>query len=302
MEQTCPRCRTSTFQNPHLKLMVNVCGHRLCTNCIEAVFTHPTSNCLDCGKLLRRSEFRAQLFEDASVEREVDIRKRILRDYNKRQEDFKTLREYNDYLEEIEEIIFNLASGTDIEQTQERVEKYRAANQMQIVKSRSMQARHIQSMEQELAAVLEVDEMQQQMQRAEAERLAELRKKARMDVIDLLATTSRPGEAVRQHLQKLDDLSRPTEIAAPPAPKTLGTGHETFIPTIPMDEGHAYVYVPESIDTDGPPLLSLDEITQRGYSQHWRSLTPTEAAGGFTMDHACSRVLLDAFSGLFCPA
>ena len=29
MEQTCPRCRTSSFQNPQLKLMVNVWGHRL---------------------------------------------------------------------------------------------------------------------------------------------------------------------------------------------------------------------------------------------------------------------------------
>ena len=49
------------------------------------------------------------------------------------------------------------------------------------------------AMEQELAAVLEVDEMQQQMQRAEAERLAELRKKARMDVIDLLVSSLTAG-------------------------------------------------------------------------------------------------------------
>ena len=29
MEQTCPRCQTSSYQKPSMKLLVNVCGHRL---------------------------------------------------------------------------------------------------------------------------------------------------------------------------------------------------------------------------------------------------------------------------------
>ena len=38
------------------------------------------------------------------VEREVDVRRRIAKSYNKRREDFKSLRAYNDYLEDVEEI------------------------------------------------------------------------------------------------------------------------------------------------------------------------------------------------------
>ena len=81
--------------------------------------------CPQCNVPLRRSNFRVQLFEDASVEKEVDIRKKILKDFNKKEEDFTTLNEYNDYLEMIETIIFNLANGIDVEQTNKQIEKYR---------------------------------------------------------------------------------------------------------------------------------------------------------------------------------
>ena len=48
--------------------------------------------CPECGIALRRSNYRYQLFEDANIDKEVDIRKRILKDYNKKEEDFETLR------------------------------------------------------------------------------------------------------------------------------------------------------------------------------------------------------------------
>ena len=51
-----------------------------CTTCVDGLFHHPTAHCPECDKLLRRNEYRAQQFEDASVEREVDIRKRILKE------------------------------------------------------------------------------------------------------------------------------------------------------------------------------------------------------------------------------
>ena len=67
--------------------------------------------------MLRKAKFRKQTFEDTVVEREVDVRRRITKLYtirvkvlladdrfNKRREEFKHLREYNDYLEDVEEI------------------------------------------------------------------------------------------------------------------------------------------------------------------------------------------------------
>lgn len=37
-EQTCPRCKTTKYRNPSLKLMVNVCGHSLCESCVDLLF------------------------------------------------------------------------------------------------------------------------------------------------------------------------------------------------------------------------------------------------------------------------
>lgn len=51
-----------------------------CESCVDAVFTRPTAPCPECGIALRRNLYRAQQFEDPAVEREVDIRKKVLQE------------------------------------------------------------------------------------------------------------------------------------------------------------------------------------------------------------------------------
>lgn len=38
LEEGCPRCKTTKYRNPSLKLLVNVCGHSLCSSCVELLF------------------------------------------------------------------------------------------------------------------------------------------------------------------------------------------------------------------------------------------------------------------------
>lgn len=38
-EIECPACKTTKYRNPLMKLMVNVCGHALCDNCVRTLFT-----------------------------------------------------------------------------------------------------------------------------------------------------------------------------------------------------------------------------------------------------------------------
>ncbi|KAG1664852.1 CDK-activating kinase assembly factor MAT1 [Nymphon striatum] len=66
------------------------------------------------------------------LKKEVDIRRRILREYNKREDDFNSLLEFNDYLEEIEHIILNLANGIDVTETKKKIEVYKRENKEQI--------------------------------------------------------------------------------------------------------------------------------------------------------------------------
>lgn len=101
------------------------------------LFFTGSGSCPDCNIVLRRGNFRVQLFEDPMVEKEVDIRKRVLRDYNKKEEDFNSLREYNDYLEEIETIVYNLTNNIDIVETNKRIEQYKKENKELIMKNKA---------------------------------------------------------------------------------------------------------------------------------------------------------------------
>ena len=46
MNKGCPRCKTTKYRNPSLKLMVNVCGHNLCENCVELLFVRGSGKVL----------------------------------------------------------------------------------------------------------------------------------------------------------------------------------------------------------------------------------------------------------------
>ncbi|VVT51603.1 uncharacterized protein SAPINGB_P003151 [Magnusiomyces paraingens] len=86
-----------------------------------------------CTKILRKNKFKEQIFEDLVVEREVDVRQRVSKTFNKRQEDFENLSEYNNYLEDVENIIFNLVNNIDVEKTEEKLQAYEQRNKEQIL-------------------------------------------------------------------------------------------------------------------------------------------------------------------------
>ena len=48
--------------------------------------------------------------------------------------DFNELREYNDYLEQVEDIIFNLCEGIDVKATEAKVDAYRKENAGEIAR------------------------------------------------------------------------------------------------------------------------------------------------------------------------
>ena len=74
--------------------------------------------------------------QSGAVEKEVDIRRRVMRDFNRREEEFASLREYNDYLEFVETIIFNLSNGINVESTKKQMEDYKRQFRDQIQRNK----------------------------------------------------------------------------------------------------------------------------------------------------------------------
>lgn len=63
----------------HVFKIVVFSHHNRCENCVEMLFVRGSGNCVQCDTPLRKSNFRVQLFEDPTVDKEVEIRKKVLK-------------------------------------------------------------------------------------------------------------------------------------------------------------------------------------------------------------------------------
>lgn len=300
---TCPRCKTSKFQNPSLKMMVNVCGHGLCESCVDLLFLKGSGSCPECKIPLRRNNFRVQLFEDSAVEKEVDIRKRVLRDFNKKEEDFNSLLEYNNYLEEVETIIYNLTNDIDIVNTNKKIEQYKRDNREQIMKSKGKLGRDEYELEEMLEIEKQIEEARRkevQLEEMEAKKRKIREKEALID--ELMFSNADAKNIVSTFAQQIQEEKAKEPISRVSQFSTgIQFGRQsqaTFLP-VPVEEGPLYCYEPINLCIDGPRPPSATEIMEKGFIKHVRSETDQERAGGFVSNIACTRALKDAMMGLF---
>ncbi|KAM6553008.1 hypothetical protein CsatB_013770 [Cannabis sativa] len=75
--------------------------------------------------------------------KEISIRKRIASIFNKREDDFPSLKEYNDYLEEVEDMTFDLIDGIDVAAIEEKIARYQEENAEQIMINRARKAEEL---------------------------------------------------------------------------------------------------------------------------------------------------------------
>ncbi|XP_058423043.1 CDK-activating kinase assembly factor MAT1 isoform X1 [Diceros bicornis minor] len=326
-DQGCPRCKTTKYRNPSLKLMVNVCGHTLCESCVDLLFVRGAGNCPECATPLRKSNFRVQLFEDPTVDKEVEIRKKVLKIYNKREEDFPSLREYNDFLEEVEEIVFNLTNNVDLDNTKKKMEIYQKENKDVIQKNKLKLTRE----QEELEEALEIERQESEQRRLfiqKEEQLQQiLKRKNKQAFLDELESSDLPvALLLAQHKDRSTQLEMPLEKTKPVKPVTFSTGikmgqHISLAPIQKLEEA-LYEYQPLQIETCGPQVPELEMLGRLGrglyvllrkttdikchfftsyqrYLNHVRAASPQDLAGGYTSSLACHRALQDAFSGLF---
>src|SRR5690554_4971741 len=132
-DESCPVCKSSRYLNPTITFLIEpTCYHKMCTSCVDRLFSSGPATCpvAGCTARLRAARFRPQTFNSIAVEREVDVRRRVAKVFNKRPEDFPELRAWNDYLESVEEITFSLIEGE--EGAEERLRGYEEENKEQI--------------------------------------------------------------------------------------------------------------------------------------------------------------------------
>lgn len=115
-EDVCPVCKRNRYLNTSMTFKINPeCYHPMCSQCVETIFKSGPAQCPHavCNKTLRLKGFREAMFSDLTIQREVDIRKRVVAVFNNTQDDFETLRDYNNYLQDVEDLTFSLVYGED---------------------------------------------------------------------------------------------------------------------------------------------------------------------------------------------
>ncbi|KAI6910497.1 CDK-activating kinase assembly factor [Hortaea werneckii] len=199
--EQCPICKSTRYLNPSLRFLVNPeCYHKLCASCVDRIFSHGPATCPlpNCNRTLRKHRFREQTFEDIRVEREIDIRKRVASVFNRREDEFEDLRKWNDYLNDVEDITFNLINSIDLDSTNARFEAYRKANEEGIAENERLAAEeknqfsHRQKAERQLAR-----ERREQARREEEMERRELEANRR-DVLERLAQGGDAEEVLRK--------------------------------------------------------------------------------------------------------
>ncbi|ESO99952.1 hypothetical protein LOTGIDRAFT_230879 [Lottia gigantea] len=306
-EQGCPRCKTTKYRNPSLKLMVNVCGHSLCDNCVDLLFIKGSGACPECGTAIRRSNFRYQIFEDPQVEKEVDIRRKVLKDYNKKEEDFNTLREYNDYLEMIETIIYNLANNIDVESTKKQVETYRKENKDSIRKNYSKLSKDEEYIEMLIEEEQQNSTIRKQMiHESELNEKNKKRREKEALIDDLMFSDMSANDILNMHKSSVNTaMEVESDITTQPSQTTIystgiqrgqGTG---FIPMPVTEVNPVYSYQGFDLERIGPEYPTEEEIKLNGYLLNIRAVSESERGGGFSAVQCCQRALHDALGGLF---
>ncbi|KAI7460383.1 CDK-activating kinase assembly factor [Hortaea werneckii] len=199
--EQCPICKSTRYLNPSLRFLVNPeCYHKLCASCVDRIFSHGPATCPlpNCSRTLRKHRFREQTFEDIRVEREVDIRKRVASVFNRREHEFEDLRNWNDYLNDVEDITFNLINSIDLDATNARFEAYRRANEYGIAENERLAAEEKNQFSSRQKAERQLARERREQARREEEMERRELEANRRDVLDRLAQGGDADEVLRK--------------------------------------------------------------------------------------------------------
>ncbi|KAF9239674.1 CDK-activating kinase assembly factor [Melanogaster broomeanus] len=301
MDDQCPVCKSDRYLNPKLRLLVSSCYHKMCESCIDRLFTLGPAPCPICQKVLRKLAFTPQTFEDLTVEKEVAVRRRIAKEFNKRREDFVDLRSYNDYLEEVEDITFNLINDINVPETEARIDKYRRENAALIELNLRREEQYIQS----LKVQEEQDRLEREQRALEARREQVLereeKEKDRREIIDRLETSTKDAAKVIaksrvEANKRLSARSAATTMVKSSAQLLRSrAAQSTTVPDVPhvplQDDWYAY---------EGMYTLrdNYDDMYSEAVRQDQEGIM---RAGGYRVDEAWGRAVRSAVTALYLP-
>jgi CDK-activating kinase assembly factor MAT1 len=229
------------------------------------------------------------------MEREVDIRRRIAQVYNREADEFVDLKSYNDYLNDVEDVTFNLIHGIDVETMEKQLRDYEVAHKEEISARMKRAKKGVQTAQARQAA--EREEAHQKRVRALQDQQALKMEKiaAEREIVNKLASG---GDAT--------EIARQSEIAIR---NNLAKRKEAMAEDFPEDNLFKIKGLKEIVEAEpeGPydpfggmsikkSLFALQD--DYGWNIWPDHKAPFVAAGGYELREFQNRALCEAFGGL----
>jgi CDK-activating kinase assembly factor MAT1 len=303
----CPICKSNRYLNPSLQFLINPeCYHKMCSTCVDRIFTSGPASCPVpyCGRTLRKKGFHKAFFSDLKVERECDVRKRVGSVFNRREDEFVGLREWNDYLEEVEGLVFDICYGekAERESAERRVLEYKRSNVEDIEENRvsALQDQELQRrrelQEKEAVRARRAKAIQEEMEERQS------RDQLSRDVLERLANTDEDATTITQNAQKVI-LKRASgrrnfnETTEPNGSAASGGGLTIRGLKKKEKKVEEAAYDPFG----GVDLTPSRYVLQDDYESEWLASAKRDErhmAGGYSLHEYYTRTMFEAFSGL----
>lgn len=304
----CPICKTDRYLSPNMNFLINPeCYHNICESCVDRIFSLGPAPCPypKCGKILRKNKFKKQVFEDLRIEKEVDLRRRISAIYNKTESDFDSLKEYNEYLEHVETLVFNLINGIDVRATEQEIERYEQDHKIDILEINMRESQKTSDLEKYQEAMERMKQEKLKIQHQMELEDLEYQRQQKQTLLDRLSSSNIDSDEIiaqnntrvtkrlsmrKQQLQKItDQLEKQFENTNPLAQQAKALAAD--MPKTP--------FTPFKGDRDLTAYYTLDSA----YNEpHLAKLAKDKEylAGGWRLEAVYERALDQAFMGLGC--
>ncbi|KAI6194285.1 CDK-activating kinase assembly factor MAT1 [Aphelenchoides besseyi] len=225
--------------------------------------------------------------------------------YNFLEENFSNLKEYNDYLEHVEEIVFKLVNEIDVQQVEEEIREFRERNSEIIEKNRrrlnpddqwikemlaeeaKAQARNQENFPNEVSAFVVIELMFQAFDDMQAKPRS---------IISELRDSDLPAEMILDRERKVQieaELAEKEERERKKRERIVRKPREITNFGILRQSGKPYFHSPVVLPINGPILPDIDQLEELGYLNHVRRPSAHALAAGFRAELACYRALFE---------
>ena len=130
------------------------CGHQFCTACIDRELARKREfTCPICQTPVKKVTLSSRTLDDVLCEKDTSWRRRVMKVFNKTESDFSSLLEYNNYLEQVEDMIYSIVNEEpNAEECKLKIKEYEEQHRTEIVIRQSQRADEERAIQDQIAS------------------------------------------------------------------------------------------------------------------------------------------------------